>query len=94
MTDLELQRALAKLLPDKLGFTNHLAIYWIDGEESVLDTEWLHICWLVEQNIYEPEKTKYVNGLARNSGDLDWSMTHASWQQRARAILAVKGIKK
>lgn len=66
-TDQQLQLALAKMLPTKLllikrGEFSPLQegiqlsksydwIFFIDQNREICDTEWLHVCWLVEQRL-------------------------------------------
>lgn len=61
-TDIQLKQALAKMLPDKIGynetgeFYQHIkCIYWKNDrslqEHKVQDTELLHLCWLVEETL-------------------------------------------
>lgn len=62
-TDTQLKSALAKMLPDKLGWLNTIGLIHIKkcGKDSlcqlwgelVKDTELLHLCWLVEEEFKE-----------------------------------------
>lgn len=74
----------------------HFPEHWT---HTVLDTELLHLCHLVEETM-EPgmlshassDWSKYVMTL----GDITWrtkqSNIHATWQQRIQALATVKGI--
>ena len=73
---------------------------WKDGQEPfynrVLDTELLHLCWLVEETLDNREKDVYTDYLVMETDDLgipDWDTTHATWQQRVQSLCKVKGIK-
>jgi len=65
-TDQQLQLALAKMLPDKFLIwwsSNIPTICWanVGGnvKPPVNHTEWLHVCWLIEQALLNPpENTK------------------------------------
>lgn len=111
-TDKQLKQSLAKLLPDQILHYDtyyspkhdaHLkdGLFWIGGDE-ILDTEWLHVCWLVEQTITEADiRHRFMEELAEivmdaSCYDIDaghaWRTANASWQQRAIALCKVKGI--
>ena len=113
-TDQELQMALAKMLPKntlmsyELGNYSRMGFHW-NGQYDhnhlypvVKDTEWLHICWMVEETLTLSECGKYNQALAdivielrlsfKEVGPKVW-MFHATWQQRAIALAKVKGIK-
>ena len=85
-TDTQLKEALAKMLPDKIMFDELCEdLCWM-GKMSiskVLDTELLHLCWLVEEELQYPNSVKYYDSLTSN---------HATWQQRVIALCKVKGI--
>lgn len=96
MSETELQLALAKMLPEKIEVTFENKIVgnpnaerswyftWLDrpAKQSVQDTEWLHVCWLIEETLTTKEALEYY--------DRQISSHHASWQQRAEAIIKVK----
>jgi hypothetical protein len=97
-TDEQLKQALAKMLPEKIRWNitgwqgiNLVwqAIYEPQGcwknDEPVLDTELLHICWLVAD-------TLSLNELYECDKILE-SLIWATWQQRVKALAKVKGIK-
>lgn len=84
MTDQELQLELAKLLPEKIEQgVNAGRFIWIGNCMWVRDTEWLHVCWLIERNVLSADEHHAFSKLVNISD---------SWQQRARAILKVKGM--
>lgn len=90
MTDQQLQLALAKMLPERTIWYDKP--YWIvkipyespakgEGERIMYDTEWLHVCWLVEKTLTEDQAFYYAGTVQYNS----------PWQQRAEALCKVKG---
>ena len=100
-TDAQLKQALAKMLPE--------TDYWWDDEDEclyastksasrrVLNTELLHLCWLVEEtmNCISGGKTRYEIELTNlcNKGEHNkYHTIHATWQQRTIALAKVKGI--
>ena len=102
-TDIQLKQTLAKMLPgyasamistDDETVTYH--VYTSDGKE-VLDTELLHLCWLVEETITTAQVVSYYSELCNLLGDGNglpqWTKVHATWQQRTIALAKVKGIK-
>ena len=58
-TDTQLKQALAKLLPELLENyyqdvpLDNFLLSWTWSKREVLDTELLHLCWLVEQGLCE-----------------------------------------
>ena len=88
-TDDKLKAALAKMLPEKVRWNterwNGLTMVCQDvrNNDPVLDTELLHLCWLVEENanVYESAELAII-----------LLAYHASWQQRVIALAKVKGI--
>lgn len=108
MTEQELQLGLAKLLPKQLVTTDKQA-FWVPSANPQLalddelaipvnDTEWLHICWLIETRDFVSIKQQddYRDELCElfyKSNPKHTQICSASWQQRAEAILKVKGLK-
>lgn len=105
-TDTQLKQALAKMLPEKVrlvyaksGFPDLL--YWDSPFRPVLDTELLHLCWLVEQSLFPgtPLHDDYLRELKQvcdPEGCGYASSVGATWQQRIIALDKVakaKGIK-
>lgn len=104
-TDKQLKQALAKMLPDQILHYDtyyspkhdaHLkdGLFWIGGDE-ILDTEWLHVCRLVEQALPQDNsllgKVCYDNNLMVICGSHQ-ACVSASWQQRAIALCKAKEI--
>ena len=88
INDLKLQLALAKILPEILIICpDEITVRWrsiLSSPQVVQDTEWLHVCWLVEQALsYDDKINQYVRLVEVSS----------SWQRRAEALCKVKGIK-
>jgi hypothetical protein len=107
-TDTQLKQALAKMLPEQLVIRRE-SLYWQYEEirhdrpimnlgNRVLDTELLHLCWLVEETLTNNEADMYglyINGIMNEAitqkfqSVCDW---HATWQQRVIALAKVKGV--
>jgi hypothetical protein len=100
-TDKQLQLALAKMLPEKLHWNkSHNKGMWNrpygDGEE-IKETEWLHVCWLIEKSLPLDKRDEYHWRLGEltekdRMAPRYWTNLNASWQQRAVALAKVKGI--
>lgn len=104
-TDTQLKQALAKMLPDLIAIANgskepeHQYLFWLNIQpfDYIKDTELLHLCWLVEENLGDFDKhTEYENifeemFLSGENG-YDFTMLHATWQQRTLALCKVKEI--
>ncbi len=101
-TDTQLKQALAKMLPKHLiwlaGEENSLCCICRDLTNKVehylpaQDTELLHICWMVEENLTPHDRKEYVDAIDKETGYTAWPFTHATWQQRTIALANVKGI--
>lgn len=113
-TDRQLKEALAKMLPQRLvlatwipfgGTVESYELKWIkDGFRSsaVEERELLSICWDIEEEIYQSDKTFDMNKIFTfPSGDYRRALigitqhsepVHATWQQRTMALAVVKGI--
>jgi hypothetical protein len=98
-TDNQLKAALAKMLPDKLklvpyGREDNLILSWIlqKSSEPVRDTELLHLCWLVEEEVFCGKSFEYLDALDKVTFFNDFMRTHATWQNRVIALAKVKGI--
>jgi len=90
-TDEQLKKTLAKMLPDKINFGhNSKALFWSTGK-TVLDTELLHLCWMVEDGFNSKQQDDYGKELYKliPYGKMLFS---ATWQQRVTALAKVKGI--
>ena len=103
-TDQALKLALAKMLSEKLYLHNRPkcdTVYWSGNDRDqtfslpVQDTEWLHVCWLVEQQFNNFDHQRYVNQLYEEA-EPHTRLMHPdcspSWQQRAIALAKVKGV--
>ena len=99
-TDDKLKFALAKMLQDKIIYSETTESFWWQGDEYpawrvIRETEWLHVCWLVEQTLNQNETFDYRQELQDAFSFSIHSVTPAvsdSWQQRAQALAKVKGI--
>ena len=97
-TDDQLKSILAKILPETISQHACGKYYWIGSANGfVLDTELLYIVSLVEAesglNSY-PLREKYLYKLmdiVKEDGR-DTQVIFATWQQRTRALAAVKGV--
>ena len=97
-TDDQLKSILAKILPESISQHACGKYYWIGSANGfVLDTELLYIVSLVEAesglNSY-PLREKYLYKLmdiVKEDGR-DTLVIFATWQQRTRALAAVKGV--
>lgn len=114
-TDMQLKQALAKMLPEQIEWhewenpthpdnpvkSESCCLCWTKAN-PVLDTELLHVCWLVEETIQTnigycrilleaclPETRGVIVGLNAGYG---MTILHASWQQRVIALAKVKEI--
>jgi hypothetical protein len=112
-TDNQLNQALAKMLPKLIswhdeGYTeqNDPELYWICTDNSatyireVLNTELLHLCWLVEKSLDDEQVLDYNRTLledvlqcfSQGRFRQHFALTHASWQQKVQALAQVKGV--
>ena len=94
-TDKQLKTALEMMMPDLIFYCGDLYIYDTEfgagGHRQVLDTELLHICWLVEGTLSANETEIYEEIFQREL--CVYAAIHASWQQRVIALAEVKTIK-
>ena len=111
-SDVQLKQALAKMLPANLivwyrnpQFSSQAALRYCDNGAEVLDTELLHLCWLVEETLQNFDiEINYAKALYTScemgepmeehsrSWSPNWLMAHATWQQRTIALCKVKGV--
>ena len=109
-TDAQLKQALAKMLPELIHiwdssncYTTDAFFQWKDKHDNgallesrrVLDTELLHLCWLVEKTLTSNQKSKYMIYFWGNQNKIfcnRFGVHHATWQQRTIALAKVKGI--
>lgn len=99
-TDEQLKRALAKMLPPNLivwyrnpQFPSQAALRYCHNGAEVLDTELLHLCWLVEAKL--DEKTlqyNYAHELYNWVVPINVQPFRATWQQRTVALAKVLNI--
>ncbi len=104
--DEQLKQALAKMLPDVISYREVIAhesckivcllqwgAPWNDESEfMVRDTELLHLCWLVEENLTEKEYYFYADVICDLSLEIVTKFLSMPWQQRVKALAKVKGI--
>ncbi len=94
-TDTQLEQALAKMLPELLECPpqDNYALCWKSSALVVRDTELLHLCWMMEEELLIKSDdgcwSAYVQLFKR---DYYGSVLHATWQQRVTALCKVKGI--
>ena len=95
-TDEQLKKVLAWMLPDVISYREVIAhesckivcllrwrARWNDERDIMVhDTELLHLCWLVEEELPPSSECDYFDSLSMRS----------SWQQRVAALAKVKGI--
>lgn len=111
-TDNQLKQALAKMLPEQLFIHKDCELSWKANskkyqhfDQAVLDTELLHICWLIEQTLEaipynKTAANKYsdlLTSLIQDAGEQSriearYKSCSASWQQRTIALAKVKGM--
>lgn len=87
-TNDQLKRALAKMLPERLDFDNHTSwttLNWKNGL-VIFETELLHICWLIEENLTNDQQAMYEDYFD------NYRDYHANWDVRTIALAKVKGI--
>lgn len=101
----KLKLALAGMLPYKIC-NQHGEVHWWNENGTVgyrvCSTEWLHLCWLVEETLDDAQYELFCHSLSETEWDtprwfkstLPASMlrTSSSWQQRAQALCKVKGL--
>jgi len=99
MTDHDLKLDLAKMLPEQFSIIGN-SVTWsrvatvcdqLRKGCYIIDTEWLHVCWLVEEKIVGTDLWgRYLVAMETTP----WNESvHATWQQRAAALIKVKGQK-
>jgi hypothetical protein len=108
MTDQELKTLLAAMLPGKVQIYNNPStklpvVFWkgdIKFPDSIKETEWLHVCWLVEQGLdarshmaFEKHlETIVAPTITQNQRTIRGNQVSASWQQHGLALCKVKGV--
>ena len=64
-----------------------------ENTEHILDTEFLHLCWLVEETLMDTYSNYYEYLAAtKHSVYRDAALCHATWQQRTIALAKTLGI--
>jgi hypothetical protein len=97
--DHELQLFLAKMLPEQIIVHKNGLIRFECRDTPIHGTEWLYVCWLVEQTLGERDLLYFGIELTNLTqpdaqGECHWGrLASASWQQRATALKKVKGMK-
>jgi hypothetical protein len=102
-TDEQLKATLAKMLPELLYIdyfeAKFISIRWLTNKPNygrkgipVLDTELLHLCWLVEEEVFRGKSFEYIDALHKVTFFSDFIRIHATWQNRVEALAKVKGI--
>lgn len=85
----QLKRALAKMLPDEIIYSDEdSGLFWISSTlcNEVLDTELLHLCWLVEHVLPNRLWQQYTQAIGGSIGTDRFTIVHATWQQRTIAL--------
>jgi len=101
-TDKQLKQALAKMLPETVCYEQE-SLYWqyeeirydrpvMNRGNRILDTELLHLCWLVEEEVFRGKSFEYIDALDKVTFFNDFIRIHATWQNRVIALAKVKGI--
>jgi hypothetical protein len=92
-TDEQLKKTLAKMLPEICYMTrpDNKCLAYSETGLLVLDTELLHLCWMVEDDFNSKQQDNYGKELYKliPYGKMLFS---ATWQQRVTALAKVKGI--
>lgn len=95
-TDTQLKQALAKMLPGGLlrWSVPHKCYVWIESNAVVEDTELLHLCWLMEEELSDSQiygDNGYIDQmLCMPKSFGEYGRIHATWQQRVIALARVK----
>jgi hypothetical protein len=97
-TDEQLKKTLAKMLPNEITYYSVMTFYWnrqfIAGIfQRVLDTELLHLCWMVEsQQLVAHQYDTFLDELDLLVDLNKRGYVSATWQQRVVALAKIKGI--
>ena len=107
-TNEQLKRTLAKMLPDEVEMHDSVfgeKLFWnrapVGGHRQLceaLDTELLHLCWLVEETLTIEQQITYLNNLYREpsvENNSKWRIhpdCHATFEQRTIALAQTLGI--
>lgn len=98
-TDTQLKQALAKMLPEKIMWSDAYGELCYITTFSTRDTELLHFCWLVEETLTLDQMEHYKLELCVAYGCNAYStiesnttaMILGTWQQRTTALAKVLG---
>ena len=92
-TEAQLKRTLARMLPNTLGFNGKiLLVRQGDILREVLDTELLHLCWMVEESLALDDNFNWQEYEDALNEQGVWKNTHSTWQQRVISLAKVKGV--
>jgi len=103
-TDTQLKQALVKMLPDRIKtFSGSNNLLWITGDatyppyKEVLDSELLHLCWLVEETLDTFQAISYWRELFEKTKSAHhiqaaFQAAHTTWQQKVIALAKVSNI--
>lgn len=108
MNDPKLKLAIAELLPEKIHISplHPPTFEWKNKVwTTILESEWLYVIHLVEQTLNGQQWNYYLSELENNrdwippvwrglnpSMIVSFALAHAGFNQRATAMLKVKGI--
>lgn len=103
--EIRLKKALAEMLPEIIGqpYPGKSILRWKRADSvlydaEVLDTELLHLCWLVEENLTDKEIDQYlfildyVVELSAFEKRISSFRYHADWMARTWALSKLKKI--
>lgn len=94
-TDTQLKAALAKMLPEQFKFhTPENELWWVSEKLTapVLDTELLHVCWLITKTLSVEDRYRCVIYHYDNDSTIEHVDFDATWQQRTIALAKMKGV--
>lgn len=105
MNDPVLKLAMAKLLPEKIYIFTEFAVkfYWQDNNDGIREGEWLYVMQLVEEMLSVEQQKRYIEYIWQQvahyaveeemySADACFLLAHATFNQRATAMIKVKQI--
>lgn len=91
-TDEQLKRALAKMLPHSINYGHNSGCLFWATTKSVLDTELLYLCDLLEQSLDEQQELKYDPKLYDLCYYKGIPQYRAPWQDRVIAAAEARNI--
>lgn len=101
MNEPKLKLAMARLLPEEVCIDNHLSFTryrWICSDRTILETEWLYVMYLIEEQLTQGQlcamsnELDIMHELDGKPYDASQWKHHKSFNQRATAMCKVKGI--